>query len=351
MTSRVTHLRPGRRPELWITYGPSVDESDVLRKVIAAGVDGIRLTFSYGDAKLQCERAALVKATAASAGRGVRVVADLQGEKCRIAKIGDLDQVEVAADRPVEFTAAGTAVTEGEIRLPLQRPEQVALFAVGDVVIAGDGEMMLDVGEVGPDAVRCLPRADGLLRPGRGLAIQGSNFTPSSMTSKDRADLRALLGSADFDAVALSFVSGKEALDEARDVIGEPRGLEIVAKIETAKGVAQARPISADADAVMAARGDLALSMPWTGLADGVESIAEAAREQGKPWILATQVVESMERFHLPSRAEICDLSHWLAAGAAAVMLSRETAFGERPVESVAAVAELIDARCPAREP
>jgi pyruvate kinase len=319
--------------------------------VIAAGVDGIRLTFSYGDAKLQCERAGLVKAAAASAGRGVRVIADLQGEKCRIAKIGDLDQVEIAADRAIEFTAAGTASTEGELRLPLQQPEQVALFAVGDVVIAGDGEMMLDVVEVAPHAVRCLPREDGVLRPGRGLAIQGSSFTPSSMTAKDRADLRALLGSVDFDAVALSFVSDKEAVDEARDEIGKARNLEIIAKIETAKGVAQAGQISANADAVMAARGDLALSMPWTGLADGVESIAEASREHGKAWILATQVVESMERFDLPSRAEICDLSHWLAAGAAAVMLGRETAFAARPVESVAAVAELIDARCRPREP
>lgn len=351
MTQRVTPLRPGRRPELWITYGPSIDEPDVLRRVIAAGVDGIRLTFSYGDAKLQCERAALVKAAATSAGRSVRVVADLQGEKCRIAKIGDLDQVKVAADRTVEFTAAGSASIEGGVRLPLQQPEQVALFAVDDVVIAGDGEMMLDVVEVDLDAVRCRPREDGVLRPGRGLAIQGSNFTPSSMTDKDRDDLRALLGSTHFDAVALSFVSGKEAVEEARDEIGEGRSLEIIAKIETAKGVAQAGRISASADAVMAARGDLALSMPWTGLADGVESIAAAAREHGTAWILATQIVESMERFDLPSRAEICDLSHWFAAGAAAVMLGRETAFGARPVESVAAVAELIDARCRPREP
>jgi pyruvate kinase len=350
VTAEVTRLRPDQRPELWITYGPSVDEPDVLRRVIMAGVDGVRLTFSYGDVGLQCERAAAVKAAAAAAGRAVRVIADLQGEKCRIAKIGDLDQVKVCAGRSIEFTAGTTAGTEGQLRLPLQQADHVALFSVGDVVIAGDGEMLLDVVGTDAEGVRCVPREDGVLRPGRGLAIQGSNFTPSSMTTKDREDLRALLGSIDFDAVALSFVSGTEAIDEAREEIGESRGLEVIAKIETAKGVARAGRICADADAVMAARGDLALSMPWTALATGVERIAGVACEHSKAWILATQIVESMERFDLPSRAEICDLSHWLATGAAAVMLSRETAFGTRPVESVAAVAELIAARAGGRE-
>jgi pyruvate kinase len=351
VTAQVTCLRPDQRPELWITYGPSVDKPDLLRRVIAAGVDGVRLTFSYGDASLQCQRAAAVKEAAAAAGRVVRVVADLQGEKCRIAKIGDLDQVKIRAGRAIELTAGTTAGTEGDVRLPLQQADQVALFAVGDVVIAGDGEMMLDVVEIDSEGVRCVPREDGVLRPGRGLAIRGSNFTPSSMTAKDRADLRALLGSTDFDAVALSFVSGTEAVDEARLEIGKSHGLEVIAKIETAKGVERAGEICAGADAVMAARGDLALCMPWTALAGGVERIARAAREHAKAWILATQIVESMERFDLPSRAEICDLSHWLATGAAAVMLSRETAFGARPVESVAAVAELIDARDWEREP
>lgn len=333
------------RAELWVTYGPSVDREETLRALIEAGAEGFRLTFSYGTPELQCERAARVKAAAAALDREVRVIADLPGEKCRIAKAGDVEGVEVRAGEVVELAASGDAHLGRKPRLLLQKADHTKLFAVDDVVIEGDGALLMDVIEVSAVAVSCVPRSDGVLRPGRGLAIQGSSFVPKSMTRSDRESLEVLLGSADFDGLALSFVSEAAVVAEARSLIAGKRGLEVIAKVETAEGMRQLTEITEAADSVMAARGDLALSMAWTMLADEVGEIARTARRARKPWQLATQIAESMERSAMLSRAEICDLSHWLEEGAAAVMLSRETAFGKRPVEAVAAVAALIDAR------
>jgi pyruvate kinase len=146
-----------------------------------------------------------------------------------------------------------------------------------------------------------------------------------------------------FDAVALSFVGSDAELKRVRERIQRAgRTVAIVAKIETPAGVANADAICQAADVVMAARGDLALTAPWTELPAAVRAIAASARAAGKPWLLATQVAEGLERFAFPSRAEICDLAHWLAEGCAGVLLSYETAFGSRPTAAVSSVASLL---------
>jgi pyruvate kinase len=118
--------------------------------------------------------------------------------------------------------------------------------------------------------------------------------------------------------------------------------LPIVAKIETALGVANIKEICQTADAVMLARGDLALATPWEELFNHCMSVTRVADEHNVPWILATQLAEGLERFQFPTRAEICDLAHWLTNGASGAMLSYETAFGSRPIEAVVAVKRLM---------
>jgi pyruvate kinase len=133
------------------------------------------------------------------------------------------------------------------------------------------------------------------------------------------------------DAVAVSFVDGATVVDEVRQLTGLP----VVSKIETAGGLEVLSTICSASDYVMAARGDLALAVPWVELPGAVQQIASACRDSGTPCILATQFAEGIEKFALPTRAEICDLAHWLDEGAAGVMLSYETVFGTQPIRAV----------------
>ena len=159
-----------------------------------------------------------------------------------------------------------------------------------------------------------------------------------------RSDVAAAIQSGVFDALAISFVSSAEDVEKARDLMAS-RGhrLPIIAKIETALGINNIDGIAQRADMLMAARGDLAFSMPWEELPCAVDKIQRAASNWNRPWILATQLVEGLERFSFPTRAEICDLAHWINAGAYGAMVSYETAFGSRPVDAVRCVRTVVD--------
>lgn len=214
----------------------------------------------------------------------------------------------------------------------------------GDILVEGDGSITLKVLDNGKEGVLCSASGSGFLRPGRGFVVQKPGYKPSSMTPKDAADLEAAVKSDLFDAIAVSFVSTADDVTRAKKLcIKQGKELPIIAKIETQLGVDNIGEIARKADVLMAARGDLALTAPWEELPSAVNKINEAAKKHGKPWILATQLAEGLERFSIPTRAEICDLAHWISEGAYGAMLSYETAFGPKPVEAVAAVRKIID--------
>jgi pyruvate kinase len=120
------------------------------------------------------------------------------------------------------------------------------------------------------------------------------------------------------------------------------RNITVLAKIETSTGLENIVSICRAANMVMAARGDLALTLPWVELPAAVRTIASACQTSSTPWILATQIMEGLERFAIPTRAEICDLAHWLSEGCAGVMLSYETAFGGHPTTAVAYASAML---------
>ncbi|MEV5412694.1 pyruvate kinase [Thermopolyspora sp. NPDC052614] len=212
---------------------------------------------------------------------------------------------------------------------------------MGDVITVGDGGAELAVVDTGADGVVVQVVGAGTLQRFRGLTVRGRGFNPRALTDKDRTDLEFVACHEEFDAVALSFVASSDDLAVAREIMGARR-LPIIAKIETALGVERIEEISRSADMVMAARGDLALSIPWVELPAAVTAIADAAVRTGTPWVLATQVAEGLERFTLPTRAEICDLAHWLNRGCSGVMLSYETVFGGNALAAVESVEALV---------
>lgn len=331
-------------PQLWFTYGPKTDDDRVLEDLFRFGATGARLTFSYGTPDLQAERASRIRRAASRAGCSAYIVADLQGEKCRFAKIEGVQEIPVASGSRVLLTADTSDVTGDLKMLPLQLPSYLETFEPGDVIIEGDGALLLRVVERNRSGVVCSPLTDGVLHPGRGLMVRKPDFKPAAMTEKDRADLRAVSATDLFDGVAVSFVSSAADVREARSVLASSRNRPIIiAKIETALGIRNIGEIAAEADGLMAARGDLALSMPWEDLPAAVETLSQAATQAKRPWILATQLAEGLERFAFPTRAEICDLAHWFKSGAHGAMLSYETAFGPRGIDAVSCIRRIIE--------
>ena len=328
--------------EVWYTLGPaSIDRESPL---FAAGATGVRLTFSFGTPQLQLERAHGSKAAARRVDRSCTVVADLSGEKFRLGTFANEHSIEVSAGTPVRFVTAQTAnPTQQEVVLPVPNPRFVEGLRKGHVITVGDGAAILEVTGAAGEAVVAQAQADGVINHTRGLTVQGSDFVPVALTDKDIEDLQHVLKHEAYDALAISFVSSIEPLRRVKAIAKSlGRSIPIVAKIETAAGVAAARSIAQEADCLMAARGDLALAIPWVELPAAVAEIQTAASETSTPWILATQVMEGLERFAIPTRAEICDLAHWAERGCAGVLLSYETAFGKRPVAAVNATSRIL---------
>jgi pyruvate kinase len=330
-------------PALWFTLGPST--IDRIDDALLAGANGIRHTFSYATPELHIDRAKLVAARAAHLGVEVCAVADLPGEKYRLASFPG-ERIAVATGSQVRLGPRGTADVAGRTPvLPVQNERLLSSALPGSSVIVGDGGVELLVEGVAAGVLVCSVVRGGVIENNRGLTLVGGGRSISSLTAADLEMLQALAASEAFDAVAVSFVSEPSTLHVVREAVsGAGAAVAVVAKIETREGVDRIDEICAAADVVMAARGDLALAIDPAMLYAAVRRIAEAAAESGTPWVLATQLLEGLDQFGFPTRAELTDVVGWMEHGAAGAMLSRETVFGGCPLESIRHLRALLDA-------
>jgi pyruvate kinase len=335
-------MSPGRlqnvdRPfEIWATFGPSMKDEEMIRDVIRAGATGIRFNFSYGTPDDQIGRARRVRDAAATIGHRVLAIADIAGEKIRISELAGTEFMDVVHD---ETVVVGTTAKATGKWLRLSQFGNLRDCAENDEVVIGDGAVALIVQKREDNEIVCRVKTAGRIEKGRGVLLKGNRFSPATLTEKDIADIRAIAATDAFDAIALSFVSSASDIRRTKEELGAAKSsIPIIAKIETSAGLSNLNEIAKAADYLMAARGDLALTNPWPELARHVQRIAEAAQRHDKKWILATQLVEGLEHFALPTRAEMCDLPLWIGLGAAGALLSHETAFGANPAGAVAAV-------------
>lgn len=328
---------------LWFTYGPSTDSDDLLEKTLIMGANGCRLTFSYGTRELQKQRADRLKRIAERIGRPCLVIADLAGEKVRLGNFVPT-HVEIKAGDYV-FLCSSERETKASSKLfSITSQRLFHQVQVGERIIVGDGSLSLSIISVNGDRINTVALEDGIVNPNRGITVQGGDFLPASLTDKDVDDLIFIAQSLSFDAIALSFVSDSASVANARKIMQDAgRIIPVVAKIETAQGLDNLPSIVEETDLILAARGDLTLAIDWPELPASMERIQQICADKSKPWLLATQVVEGLERFIFPTRAEICDLAFWLTQGASGVLLSYETVFGKRPIESIRAVARMIE--------
>ncbi|SER16838.1 pyruvate kinase [Solimonas aquatica] len=329
-----------RRTKIVATLGPATDDPAILRKLLRAGVDVVRLNFSHGKLADQQRRAAAVRSAAAELGLDIALLADLQGPKIRIESFAK-GAVELAEGQRFTLDTALAADAGDEQAVGCAYKELPQDVRAGDVLLLNDGVISMRVDAVEGTRVSCTVLLGGTLSNRKGINKQGGGLTAAALTDKDKEDLKAAVA-LDVDFIAVSFPRDAADMDLARQLLRDADGnAMLVAKIERAEALGNLRELIAASDVVMVARGDLGVEIGDAELPGWQKRIIAESREQNKMVITATQMMESMISNPVPTRAEVLDVANAVMDGTDAVMLSAETAAGKYPVKTVEAMARV----------
>ncbi len=329
-------MRRRRATKIVATLGPATASPDKIAALFEAGVDVFRLNFSHGAQADHKARFETVRALERTTGRPIGVMADLQGPKLRVGTFagGRVRLQEGAAFRlDLDKTPGDTQ------RASLPHPEVFAALARDTDLLLDDGNIRLRVEACGKDFAQTRVITGGNLSDRKGVNVPNAVLPLSPLTVKDRSDLAFALDMG-ADWIALSFVQRPEDVAEARKLIGGRAG--VLVKLEKPAAITKLDEIIELSEAVMVARGDLGVEMPPEDVPPLQRRIIAACRVAGKPVVVATQMLESMMRLPVPTRAEASDVATAVYEGADAVMLSAETASGEYPVEAVKMMHRII---------
>ncbi len=322
-----------RRTRIVATVGPASWTPAVLERLLAAGVDVVRLNFSHGDHEIHRRVIQQVRDLSARMQRTVVILQDLQGPKLRIGKLSG-DRVQLRKGDEVILTAQ---VDEGDAHtLPVPFPEVLRNLAPGVRLLLKDGQIVLRVREIRSADVVATVETGGVIASRSGLDLEGVDPAIPPLTPKDLEDLRfgVTMG---VDWVAMSFVRSREDIQRIRKELARlgASWVRVMAKIERPGAVTHFEDILEEADGVMVARGDLGVALPLHEIPLVQKRLIQKARKAGKPVITATQMLESMLHNPTPTRAEVTDVANAIFDGSDGVMLSAETAVGDYPVEAV----------------
>jgi len=329
-----------RRAKIVCTLGPATDTPERIRGLVGAGMDVARLNFSHGTHADHERMYQLVREAAAADGRAVGILADLQGPKIRLGRFADPPVDWQTGDRVV-ITSDDVLGTAERVSCTYRRlPQEVK---PGDRLLIDDGKVILEVAEVdGPD-VGCRVLEGGLVSNHKGVSLPHLGVTVPALSEKDIGDLRFALRLG-ADLVALSFVRSPDDAKTVHDIMDEERVRRpVLAKLEKPEAVAALEPIVEAFDGLMVARGDLGVELPLDQVPLVQKRAVQLCREEAKPVIVATQMLDSMIESSRPTRAEASDVANAVLDGADALMLSGETSVGSYPVLSVATMARIIE--------
>ncbi len=325
------------RTKIVATIGPATSSRDALRGVIEAGVNVARINFSHGTHAQHAERIRLVREIAAEVGKHVAILGDLQGPRIRIGVLAQPVQLEPGADVVLVPEEDPFDVAAGD--LPITYEALAADVQAGDRVLVDDGLIELVVLDKQGRRVQTRVVHGGPVKSNKGMNLPGVHVSAPSITEKDEADVRFAVEQG-LEYVALSFVRRGADVEQLRGML--PKGVLIVAKIEKDQALEYIDEILRATDAVMVARGDLGVELPFERVPLAQKQIITAAQRLGRPVITATQMLESMIENPRPTRAEASDVANAILDGTDAVMLSAETAAGSHPRLAVEAMRRII---------
>ena len=327
-----------RHTKIVATLGPASSSPEVLERMVAAGVNVVRMNFSHGTAEDHLARARTVREAAARQRQIVGLLADLQGPKIRIGKFAE---GAVMLAEGASFILDAQCKEGGAERVGLDYKELTRDVRPGDTLLLDDGRLKVRVEAVRGSEIHTRVQVGGKLSNNKGINRQGGGLSAPALTAKDMEDIKtaAALG---VDYVAVSFPKNAADMYMARQLLraaGSKAAL--IAKIERVEAVDNLQEILEASDGVMVARGDLAVEVGDAAVPALQKKMIRLARDYNKLAITATQMMESMISSPVPTRAEVSDVANAVLDGTDAVMLSAETAAGSYPVETVESMARI----------
>ena len=322
-----------RKVKIICTMGPACWDEETISELVVSGMNVARLNFSHGDYASHTRTIDNVRKVEERLRRPVATLLDTKGPEIRTGMLPNHEKIQLESGK--EFYLFFEAVEGNADGVHVDYPDLYKEVSVGQEIFIDDGSLLLSVEALDPAAIKCRVLVGGELGEKKGVNVPGANLSVPTLTDKDISDIRWGVEHK-VDYIAVSFVRTKEDILGVRKVLEEHLGeSKIIAKIETRQSVQNIDEILAVVDGIMVARGDLGVEMPTEDVPMVQKEIIEKCRSQGKPAIVATQMLDSMIRNPKPTRAEASDVANAVIDGADAVMLSGETASGRYPVASV----------------
>ena len=329
-----------RKTKIICTLGPSTDKGDVLRDLIANGMNVARFNFSHGSYEEHGGRLAKLKALREELGKPVAALLDTKGPEIRLKEFKngvemlEAGQTFTLTTREVEGTKEICSVTYKDLPQDVQP---------GGTIMLDDGLIMLHIEQVTDTDIICTVLNSGKIKTKKGVNVPGVHLSMPDLSQKDREDI--IFGVQNgFDFIAASFVRTAQDVYDIRNLLNEyDSNIRIIAKIENREGVNNIDSILSAADAVMVARGDLGVEIDFTELPGIQKDIIDRSFSFGKPIVTATQMLDSMMVNPRPTRAEISDVANAIYDGTSAIMLSGETAAGDYPVEALKTMSAIAE--------
>ena len=329
-----------RKTKIICTLGPSTDKGDVLRDLIANGMNVARFNFSHGSYEEHGGRLAKLKALREELGKPVAALLDTKGPEIRLKEFKngvemlEAGQTFTLTTREVEGTKEICSVTYKDLPQDVQP---------GGTIMLDDGLIMLHIEQVTDTDIICTVLNSGKIKTKKGVNVPGVHLSMPYLSQKDREDI--IFGVQNgFDFIAASFVRTAQDVYDIRNLLNEyDSNIRIIAKIENREGVNNIDSILSAADAVMVARGDLGVEIDFTELPGIQKDIIDRSFSFGKPIVTATQMLDSMMINPRPTRAEISDVANAIYDGTSAIMLSGETAAGDYPVEALKTMSAIAE--------
>lgn len=328
-----------RKTKILATLGPQTSSVESIKKLIAAGVNAVRLNMSHGDYNFYSALFENIHTARTELNSPLAVLADLQGPKIRIGELKE-PQIEIFSGNRIEITTEDIIGDEKVMSTSYKSLNTDA--EIGDLILINDGLIRLKIISKDKSSVFCEIENGGILSPRKGMNLPDMKLSTPSITEKDFEDLD-FLSDKPVDYIALSFVRKADDILQLKEWLTEKgKSTPVIAKIEKKEAIDSFESILNSADGIMVARGDLGVELSPAKVPVIQKEIIKRCNETGKLVITATQMLESMINSPIPTRAEAADVANAVWDGTDVVMLSGETSVGKYPVETVKMMQEII---------
>ena len=330
-----------RRTKIIATIGPATASRKILKKIIQKGVNVCRINFSHGTHEDHKKVIDSIREINKELGLHTAILADLQGPKIRVGEIENYG-FELRANQEITFTTKKCIGTKEKVYISYKQfPQDVY---EGEIILLDDGKLTLKIKSTnGKDEVVAKVVHGGFLSSNKGVNLPKTKISLPCLTKKDKVDLAFAL-KMNVSWIGLSFVRNPNDINELKDIIKKAKSnAKVIAKIEKPEAIENLDEIIEVTDAIMVARGDLGVEIPFQQVPMIQKSIVKKSMKAAKPVIIATQMMESMIESITPSRAEVNDVANAVLDGADAVMLSGETSVGKFPVKVIEAMVNIIN--------